>query len=132
MTIHSEGRSNGKAEAYLKIVSIFVSQIPAAITITDVYRLSLYQPSIYYGKEPFLLFPFMCALFSIWLVMRDHRAMYFVFLLFCILAIAVYWIYDSAPLSSPLHPINWILSYCAFALVIAVATRLVAEIVGIK
>src|SRR5256885_16305997 len=54
----------------LPIISAALGQVPSATTVAGVYSLSLYQPSIYHGKEPFLLIPLMVGLIATWAALK--------------------------------------------------------------
>jgi hypothetical protein len=114
-------------EPVFAVVSTLVGQLPGIGIVTGLYSASLYQPSIYHGKEPFLLVPLMVGLFATWAVLQWQKAMWVVLLLFLALATIVYWIYDDFSPLSPLHPINWILSYSTFALFVAALTRVILD-----
>jgi hypothetical protein len=113
-------------------VSFVIGQVPSVLVVFDLpYRLSLYHPGIYRGLQSFLLLPVMVGFFATWLVMRSHRAMYVIFACFVILIAIIFYIYRWIDLSSEAHPVNWILFYCAFALLIAALSRFVAEQIGL-
>jgi hypothetical protein len=116
-------------EKWLALISTALGQVPWVTTVTGVYSLSLYQPSIYQGKELFLLVPLMVGLFATWTVLRWPNAMWVVLAIFFALTGFVYWVYDTYGALSPIHPINWILSYCAFALFVAALTRVAIDAV---
>jgi hypothetical protein len=122
----TEGKSPALTGVQLAtgIASALLGQAPWITTVTGYYPLSLYQnPSIYRGYEPFLLAPMMVAVFATWAVILWRSAMWVLFAVFVVLFAFIYWAYVSFPPSSSIHPINWILSYCAFALFIASLAR---------
>jgi hypothetical protein len=110
------------------IVASILGQAPWITTITGAYRISLYQPAVYHGKEPFLLVPCMVAVISTWQVMRRASAMWVIFVSFLVLAGVVYYVYDSYPVLHWIHPVNWIASYCAFALFVAALSRVAVDL----
>jgi hypothetical protein len=118
---------NKTLEQVFGAISIIFGQAPWASTVSGVYALSIYQPSIYRGIEPFLLVPLMVGVVSTWAVLRWPNAMWYVFASFIILSGFVYWAYQTFPPSSEIHPVNWILSYCAFALFSAALFRLIID-----
>jgi len=118
----------GIVEKVVGVVSALLGQAPWITTITGTYPISLYQPSIYHGKELFLLVPMMTAVISTWAVMLWRWVMWVIFCVFIILAILIYWMYSSFSVLSPVHPINWVLSYCAFALFVAALARAAVDI----
>jgi hypothetical protein len=112
-------------------LSWLVGQIPSLTIATGWYPLSpLYHPGIYRGYEFFLLVPLMFGLFASWWVIRWRGAMWIVLVLFFAIVVTVYLIYENLPPSSGLHVIGWIASYCAFALLVAVAVRVLIDIVS--
>jgi hypothetical protein len=129
----TEGRSQSidpdAITKWLALASTVLGQLPWITTLTDAYSLSLYQPSIYQGKEPFLLLPLTVGLFATWTVLRWRNAMWVILVIFLLLMGFVYWVYDSFGPLSPIHPINWILSYCAFALFVAMLAGVAIEAV---
>src|SRR5713226_8076481 len=114
----AKGKVNAAKGLEKAIAAAFalLGQAPWITTITGVYPISLYQPSIYRGKELFLLVPIMVGVIATWAVVLSRKAMWVVFLAFLLVSSFVYWAYETFPPLSPIHPINWILSYCAFAL----------------
>jgi hypothetical protein len=50
------------------------------------------------------------------------------FIAFLVSVVVIYCIFEFAPTLSMLHPVNWMLSYCATALVIAALYGLVLEL----
>jgi hypothetical protein len=121
---------NAFGKSVAALISTVLGQLPSIATLMGFHPfISLYQPSIYQGKEFFLLVPFMVGLFATWSVLRWPKAMWVVFLIFLILAVFVYYVYENYGPLSPLHPINWIMSYCAFALFVAALTRLTIDAV---
>jgi len=117
-----------KIEKLIAVASAVVGQAPWVSTIFG-YPLSLYGPSIYHGKEFFLLIPLTVGVFATWSVILWRGAMWIVGILFLAIAAAVYWIFETLPASSPYHSINWIASYCAFALFVASLARALIDIV---
>jgi hypothetical protein len=111
------------------IVSALLSQAPWVTTVTGAYRISLYQPAIYRGKELFLVIPLMVTVVGTWLVMRDRRMMWYISITFLVLAIFVYATYVTFPPLHWIHPINWILSYCAFGLFSAALCRACVDLI---
>ena len=65
----------------------------------------------------------MVSVVATWAVIQWRAAMWGVVGLFVVIVVVVYWIYSSFGPLSELHPINWILSYCAFALFVAALAR---------
>lgn len=118
----------GNLDKFLGVGSAVLGQAPWIATVSGIYSFSLYQPAIYRGKELFLLIPLMVGLFSTWCVVRWHQAMWVVLVLFIMLCIFVYWAYETYPPLSAIHPINWVLSYCAFALFVAVLLRATMDV----
>jgi hypothetical protein len=59
------------------------------------------------------------------LAMAKYNVVYLV--IFLLLVTFVYWAYDNFGALSPIHPINWLLSYCTFALFMAALARLVID-----
>ncbi|HWN52573.1 MAG TPA: hypothetical protein VNO18_22595 [Xanthobacteraceae bacterium] len=117
-------------EKALAVASALIGQAPWITTITGVYPLSLYQPSIYHGIELFLLVPVMVGVFFTWTVVRWQNSMWWVFGIFLLLSGFVYWAHETLPPVNPFHPINWILSYCAFALFVAALSRAAMDVLG--
>jgi hypothetical protein len=111
-----------KIEIFEKVIALATAalgQAPWVTTITGAYPLSLYQPGVYHGKELFLAVPIMVAIVASWAVMRWRQLMWAIFAIFIVVAVCVYWIFDTFPVTDPIHAINWVLSYCAFALLVA-------------
>lgn len=108
-------------------ISTLLGQLPWLTTVTGTYSISLYQPSIYHGKEPFLLVPLMVSVIATWSVLQWRNAMWIILAIFFVIVGFVYWIHTSFGPLSPIHQINWILSYCAFALFVAALVRLVVD-----
>ena len=50
------------------------------------------------------------------------------FIAFGILVVVVYWIYTTASVGDQLHSINWILSYCVFALFVVALGKLLVDL----
>jgi hypothetical protein len=73
---HSKVIDAEAIEKWLALISAVLGQVPWLATVAGVYSLSLYQPSIYHGKEPFLLVPFMVGLFANWTALRWPNAMW--------------------------------------------------------
>ena len=88
----------------------------------------MYQPSIYKGKEFFLIAPMMVAVVAAWATLRYRWAMWGIFIAFGILVVVVYWIYTTASVGDQLHSINWILSYCVFALFVVALGKLLVDL----
>ncbi len=104
----------------ITLVTGIAGQAPWISTVTGLYPLSLYQPLIYRGQEWFLIIPLMVGVVgTIAVLISLSRALCVIVPVFLILAGIVYWIFVSFPVGSPLHPINWILSYCLWALLFA-------------
>jgi hypothetical protein len=104
----------------IRLASTIVGALPPALTGFDLYRISpLYQPFIYHGKEYFLIAPVAVALFASWSVLRYSHSMIVIFILFLLLIAGVYYLYEAFPDDHWIHPINWVLSFCAFALLVA-------------
>src|SRR5712691_7942332 len=61
-------------------------------------------------------------------IIEYKSAVWWVGLLFFTVVGFVYWAFGF-PTLSPIHPINWIASYCAFALFVALLARLVIVVV---
>jgi hypothetical protein len=123
----SGGESVSIVDKLLGIVSLVIGQMPWIVTMLTTYPLSLYQPSIYRGKELFLLIPLMAGVFSTWSVLLWQRAMWAVLALFILSSIFVYSIYETAAPPSELHFVSWIVSYCAFAFFVAVLLRTIID-----
>lgn len=120
-------------ETFGKWIALFftvIGQLPTLATFTGVHPISLYQPAIYHDKEYFLLVPVMVGLFATWCVLRWPKAMWAVLAIFLMLTSVVYYVYDNLGPLSPVHPINWVLSYCVFALCLAALTRLTIDAVS--
>jgi hypothetical protein len=117
------------SERWVSLASTVLGQVPWFTTVTGLYSCSLYQPSIYHGKEPFLLVPFMVGLVASWASVRWPNAIWVIVTVFFLMSAFIYWVYDSFGPLSPIHPINWILSYCAFALFVATLARVALDIV---
>jgi hypothetical protein len=108
------------------IVSIILGQLPSALVLLT-GEPSLYQPGIYYGLKPFLVVPLMVGVVATWSVIHWKPAMWTNFGVFTVLAVIIFYIYKTQPPSHWLHPVNWILSYSAFALLIAAFMRFVFD-----
>jgi high-affinity Fe2+/Pb2+ permease len=54
--------------------------------------------------------------------------MWAIFIAFGILVVVVYWIYTTASVGDQLHSINWILSYCVFALFVVALGKLLVDL----
>jgi hypothetical protein len=106
--------------------SALLGQIPWLVTVVG--GPSLYQPSIYKGKEFFLIAPMMVAVVAAWATLRYRWAMWAIFIAFGILVVVVYWIYTTASVGDQLHSINWILSYCVFALFVVALGKLLVDL----
>src|ERR1700719_4425194 len=116
-----------KLEKLVPIITTVLGQAPWIATITGAYPLSLYQPAIYRGKELFLVVPVMVAIVATWAAVKSIGATWAIFVIFLVVVGLVYWIYTSAPTLDPIHTVNWILFYCAFALLFAALTRLIVD-----
>jgi hypothetical protein len=115
-------------EKIIAVITAIAGQLPWVVTITGAYPLSLYQPSIYRGKELFLIVPAMIAIAATWAVLTyPRRAMWIIFVIFLFVVALVYWMYQGLPTTSPFHFVNWILFYCAFALLFAALTRFIVD-----
>jgi hypothetical protein len=112
----------GIAGKVIAFIGGLAGQLPSFMTVTGWFPLSLYQPLIYRGKEWFLLIPLVLGVLATCSVIRWGSAKFVVGGLGIILAIFVYWALVFFPVSSPMHPINWILSYCVIALGVAAIT----------
>jgi hypothetical protein len=108
-------------------ISAVTAQVPWITTVSGWYSISLYQPSIYRGKELFLIAPLMVAVMAVWSLLNFRNAIWGVFVAFCITFAFVYWVYTSFPPENPIHAINWVLSYCLFALFVAALGKLVVS-----
>jgi hypothetical protein len=126
---HDRTPTSDLVETGLTLVSSVLGQVPSIATVAGIHSFSLYQPSIYHGKELFLLFPAMTGLFASWSIFRWRNAMWVVLAIFVPLAGFVYLAYDSYGPLSPIHPVNWILSYCAFSLFIAALAGVTMDVV---
>ena len=116
------------AEKIIAIVVWVISQIPAASTGVGRYRISIYQPSIYNGKEAFLIVPALVAVFSIWVAIQHRRAVWGIFVVAILLAGVVWWVYERYPATHWVHAVNWVLSYCVASLFASVVARLVIDL----
>jgi hypothetical protein len=116
---------------WLSLIFTCLGQLPSFGIATGAYSLSLYQPSIYQGKEPFLLVPLMVGLFATWTSLRWENAIWVIMTIFLLLSAFVYWVYDSFGPLSPIHAINWILSYCAVGLFTATLPRVVIDAIKV-
>lgn len=94
--------------------------LPPALTGFGLYPLSpLYQPTIYEHKEAFLIIPGIVAIFASWCIIMRPWAMIPIFIVSVALSGLVYYFYVSFDDKSYINPINWILSYCVFAMAVA-------------
>jgi|ERR1022692_943942 hypothetical protein len=109
------------------ILSVTVGQLPSILVFFGV-NASLYQPGIYRGLMPLLIIPLMVGIVSTWAIIRWSGAMWINLVIFLVLAAIVYAILQSFPAAHWIHPINWIMSYCAFSLVVAALVRLVFDL----
>jgi hypothetical protein len=123
MTEESEG---GSFKLISSVVSTIGGQLPWILNALGVHSISIYQPAIYEGKQLFLIVPIGVGIFATWLVVIRSANMAWVFAAFVLLAILVYWLHGF-PTMSPVHPANWILSYCLPALVFPMIVRLVID-----
>lgn len=115
------------------VVGALLSQAPWVTTLTGAYPLSLYNPSIYHDKKLFVLVPLaVAAASSWWAIWGGRRVMAVLFAAFLGASGLVYWIYETFPPDHWMHPINWILSYVAFALFVAILGRVAVDILKAK
>jgi hypothetical protein len=106
--------------------SMLIGMLPPALTGFGWYPLSpLYQPRFYEHQEPFVIIPVMVAMFASWSIIHKSWAMIPIFIISICLAALVYYLYVSLDDASPFNAVNWILSYCVFALAIAMFGGLV-------
>jgi hypothetical protein len=99
---------------------MLIGMLPPALTGFGLYPLSpLYQPAIYEHKEPFLIIPGMVAVFASWCIILKPWSMIPIFVISLALSALVYYFYVTLDDASPINPVNWILSYCVFALAVA-------------
>jgi hypothetical protein len=113
-----------KIKNIIGVVSALVGQIPWALTMWSQYPVSLYQPAIYRGKRFFVVVPMMIGVVAVSALLRYRAAIWFVLTAFLIITAFVYWVYETKPPDDPIHAVNWILSYCAFALLMATVGKL--------
>lgn len=105
--------------------SAVVGMAPPSLTGFGYHWASLYNPPIYEHLEYFLIIPIAVALFTSWSVLIDQRSMRPVFWTFLVLSIVVLFVYLFFPepyiimSKIDIHSLNWILSYCAAAMMVA-------------
>jgi hypothetical protein len=126
--MNKNNAGDDRIEKVVAVISGVLGQAPWIATLTTTHSPSLYQPSIYRGKELFLLLPLMVGVFATWAVLRWRNTMWFILVIFLLLVTFVYWAYDNFGPLSPIHPINWLLFYCTFALFMAALARLVIDV----
>jgi hypothetical protein len=76
---------NKNLERIWTALSSILAQVPWLTTVTGTYPVSLYQPSIYHGKELFLLAPLMVSVVATWAVIQWRAAMWGIVVLFTVL-----------------------------------------------
>jgi hypothetical protein len=117
----SEG-PRASIETVITVVTALLGMLPPALTATGVYPLSLYQPVVYNHKEYFLVIPVIVALVAAWSILHYPRSKTVVAVLSgtaVVLALLVWYLFEAYPATHPVHPFNWVLSYCVVAIVLA-------------
>lgn len=105
--------------------SAVVGMAPPSLTGFGYHWASLYNPPIYEHLEFFLIIPIAVALFTSWSVLIDRGSMRPVFWTFLVLSLLTLFVYLEFPVpyvvmsKIDIHSINWILSYCDAAMVVA-------------
>src|ERR1700682_1127152 len=112
-------------EKLTAMVSWVLGQLPVVASLLGVTVLSIYQnPSIYHGKELFLIGPFFVGVVSTWLVFRYERfGIWVAIALFVVVFVTVFWVYEEFPPGDKIHGYNWVLSYCVPAILLAIMGR---------
>jgi hypothetical protein len=112
----------------LALAAAVIGQAPWITTVTGMYPISIYQPAIYLDIKPFLLIPLALGVFSTWIAVIYKRSIWCLVGIFLALSAFVYWIFVTFPPLSTIHPINWIFSYVAFALFVAILCRALIDL----
>jgi len=104
--------------------STILGMLPPALTGFGVHWASLYNPQIYEHLEFFLIIPAAVALYASWSIMVNPASMGSIFIAFIVIAFIVLIVYLGFPTnfvvySINVHSLNWLLSYCAAAMFIA-------------
>jgi hypothetical protein len=134
MAMPSGGGSANPSSALEKlgaVISAVGGQVPWIIALAGCRVCSLYQPAVYREKLFFLLAPIMVGIFASWAILEyREKGMWVTSGAFVVLIVIVYLGYTMLPVVSEWNSVNWVLSYCAVALVVAclygLALRLLA------
>jgi hypothetical protein len=78
--------------------------------------------------EWYLVVPVGVGVLSTWMVGLYRWTMWILLVLLIGCSVLVYWIYSHYPPLDPIHAYNWVLSYCAPAILFAMLCRLVLDV----
>ena len=109
-----------------------MGQIPGLVSATSKYDyFSLYQPSVYKGFEPLLVFPVAVGVVATWYAHKfSAKAIPVLGALMLAVGALVAVIYFSFDANSRIHSFNWALSYCVVAIFAAILYRAVADMLA--
>jgi hypothetical protein len=117
-------------------VAFIISQGPGLLAVFTTFHFSIYQPAIYEDYKLTLAIPVAAGLLSLLIVHKLHWiGILICFALMVVLICVVYRIYNSFDIYDSLgqlnsiHGYNWALSYCVFALLIAMVYGVIVEVV---
>ena len=113
------------------IVSFVIGQLPAWASFFGGY-LNFYQPAIYKDKGYLLVMPFVIGMFCTWIAFTHTRklALWVLLLAFCVSFLTAHFVreFDFWSADHWIHPLNWMLFYCAIAVGVAMVARILFDV----